>query len=75
MKVIREHLSMDFHFLIHVSLYISLNCIKYIADYPGLIHFIYVDRNCDCMIAPSITLKKTHLNGTPSLKAKVIISF
>ncbi|GBN12689.1 Hermansky-Pudlak syndrome 1 [Araneus ventricosus] len=39
--------------------------------YPGLIHFIYIDRNSDCLIAPNVVVKKGHLNGTPSLKQKI----
>ncbi|XP_055935733.1 BLOC-3 complex member HPS1-like [Argiope bruennichi] len=44
---------------------------SYITEYPGLIHFIYIDRNSDCLIAPNVIVKKGHLNGTPSLKQKI----
>ncbi|GFY39792.1 hermansky-Pudlak syndrome 1 protein homolog [Trichonephila inaurata madagascariensis] len=45
--------------------------LEYITEYPGLIHFIYIDRNSDCLIAPNVILKKGHLNGVPSLKQKI----
>ncbi|GIY65900.1 hermansky-Pudlak syndrome 1 protein homolog [Caerostris extrusa] len=45
--------------------------LEYITEYPGLIHFIYIDRNSDCLIAPNVIVKKGHLNGTPSLKQKI----
>ncbi|XP_035228315.1 Hermansky-Pudlak syndrome 1 protein homolog isoform X2 [Stegodyphus dumicola] len=44
---------------------------SYITEYPGLIHFIYVDRTCDCLIAPSIFMKKGRPNGAASLKKKI----
>ncbi|KAG8185069.1 hypothetical protein JTE90_017083 [Oedothorax gibbosus] len=45
--------------------------IKYIVDYPGLIHFMYINRNTDCMVAPHVVLTKGHLNGVTSLKKKI----
>lgn len=43
----------------------------YMTDFPGLIHFIYIDRSSDCVISPTVVTKKGHLNGTTSLKQKV----
>lgn len=43
----------------------------YMTDFPGLIHFIYIDRSSDCVISPTVVTKKGHLDGTASLKQKV----
>lgn len=62
------------------TLYFSINVLtltfdKYISEYPGLIHFIYVDRNSDSLIAPSVVLRKGQLKGVSTLKKKVNASF
>lgn len=49
----------------------NITMTSYMAEYPGLIHFIYVDRSTNCVIAPAVVLKKGHLNGATSLKNKI----
>jgi hypothetical protein len=51
----------------------SLTVFKYIEDYPGLVHFIYIDRTSNTLVAPSLSIlnKEDKLDATRMIKEKV----
>ncbi|XP_054714293.1 BLOC-3 complex member HPS1-like [Uloborus diversus] len=61
----------DFSDFLEVKAVQNLTIASYITEFPGLLHFIYVDRNCDYLIAPAISPRKKHLNEKYSLKKKI----
>ena len=65
---------MDYHGYLNVKVQRNITMTSYIDDFPGLVHFIFVDRHFHQMTAPSfnITLKEGEsMDATSYLKKKV----
>lgn len=58
--------------VIHFSTRTSLTINKYLEEFPGLVHFIYIDRNTHRLVAPTLDFTSTETLALTMKKVSII---
>lgn len=56
----------------HLSTRTSLTINKYLEEFPGLVHFIYIDRSTHRLVAPTLDFTSTETLALTMKKVSVI---